>query len=247
MVNRNRYLVQERLHHLLWSAVDWVFPPACIGCGVSGISLCPDCAAKILRIREPRCPFCSTPLSSAGICPGCKGKTFPYLELRAFSVYSGLAREAIHQLKYKRNIGLAEEMARQMFPMIAVAGWQFDLVIPVPLAEAKKRLRGYNQTELLARPIALHFCRPLSTTAMSRLRETQSQVDLKVDERRKNVAGAFTADPEEIYRRKVLLIDDVSTTGATLRSAAQALKEAGAAEVYAATYTKSLWKAYSDK
>ena len=111
--------------------------------------------------------------------------------------------------------------------------------MPVPLSRRKFEQRGYNQAERLAIPLTKEFSKPLSTTALVRIKENDSQVNLDVNSRRENVRGVFEADPAVVKGKKILLVDDVLTTGATMESASQALKDANSGTIYAVTVGKS--------
>jgi len=124
--------------------------------------------------------------------------------------------------------------------MVAEYENQFDIVIPIPLGKNRLKERGYNQANLLARPIAQKLNRPLTSHALIRFRETGSQVGLNVMERKNNVRNAFQGEPSLVEGKKILLIDDVATTGATLSESANALKLAGAEFVIAITLARAV-------
>jgi ComF family protein len=135
------------------------------------------------------------------------------------------------RLKYRRDLPLADTLAEWAAPLLAAATWPSDLIVPVPLAADKTRIRGYNQAALLARPLADHLGLQCDAGALRRLRELRSQVGLSRAERDANVAQAFLAVGDRVAGRRVLVVDDTCTTGATLRACAQALHQAGAADV----------------
>jgi len=162
-----------------------------------------------------------------------------YAKFRAFAFYGGVIREAVHHLKYQNDIGIARILAGYLLKVIQAETWEFDLVIPVPLSRSKEEQRGYNQAERLARPVAEALKTPISTEGLKRIRENASQVDLDVKSRRENVRGVFEANPAIVKGKRILLIDDVFTTGATLESASQALKDANSGPIYAVTVGKS--------
>lgn len=126
-----------------------------------------------------------------------------------------------------------------MLEVLDNSGWIIDLVIPVPLGVARQKERGYNQASLLALPLALKRRYRFVPKALSRTRETRSQVDLNREERKQNVSGAFTARAEIVKGKSVLVVDDVTTSGATLDACADALLEAGAKEVYGLTLAQA--------
>lgn len=144
----------------------------------------------------------------------------------------------IHHFKYEKQPELAEPLARYLLAAFAHDEWRqssrIDLVVPVPMFAERQKERGYNQAELLAHAFCKRIRLRCVPVALKRIRFTQPQVGLNAQARQQNVEDAFLAHPN-VKGKVVLLIDDVSTTGATLRSCAQALLAAQAAEVYALT------------
>jgi ComF family protein len=149
--------------------------------------------------------------------------------------FEGPLQHALHRLKYKRDIILADSLAGLLCAGREWYSLPGDTVIPVPLSAQRLRERGYNQAGLLARGFAELAGLTFLPRGLERRRETRSQVGLSADERRSNVAGAFTAQARRIGGRSVLLIDDVCTTGATLMACAEALHSAGARQVWGLT------------
>jgi ComF family protein len=143
-------------------------------------------------------------------------------------------------LKYRRNLGLGEALANQMSTFVAGLGWPVDMIVPVPLGKKRLKERGYNQVAMVARPLSLQLGIEYRPAALVRARETRSQVGLSASERKQNVLDAFQADKNKVGGRTALVMDDVSTTGATLSSAAEALYASGAKEVYAITVARAL-------
>ncbi len=139
-------------------------------------------------------------------------------------------------------MGLGTLLAEPMSALLEHLQWQVDLITAVPLSRQRITERGYNQSYLLARPIALTHCIPFVPQAVKRTRNTPSQVGLNAPERRKNVTGAFSASPKFVKAKSVLLVDDVATTGATLTASTQALLAAGAKQVYALTLARAVFK-----
>jgi len=160
--------------------------------------------------------------------------------MRSWAVFEDPVREALHQLKYRRNVGLGEALATQMSMFVAQLGWPVDTIVPIPLGKKRLKERGYNQVAMVVKPLSLHLGIDYRPAALVRARETRSQVGLSATERKQNVVNAFQADKNKVDGRTVLLMDDVSTTGATLSSAAEALYASGAKEVYAVTLARAL-------
>jgi ComF family protein len=156
-------------------------------------------------------------------------------------LYSGPIRQAIHQLKYSRDITLGHILSRPMLGLLGQVGWQVDLIIPIPLSRQRARQRGYNQSTFLAAPLAIATEIPLRPAALSRVRETTAQVGLSGPQRRENVKNAFKAESSLVGGKRILIIDDVTTTGATMEACANALKSAGANTVFGLTLARSNW------
>ncbi|WP_374688646.1 ComF family protein [Promineifilum sp.] len=213
--------------------LDVAFPPVCAGCGRVGALLCAACEARLVPVTGPICHRCGRGLEGPGACPTCAAGPLPLRQMRAPLRYQEPASRLIHGLKYEGYFALAAPLARRL-----IAGWPAweqppDLILPIPLHPRRQRRRGYNQSELLARPLAQALGIPFSAAALRRTRHTPPQVGLGPAARADNVKGAFTADPAAVAGRHVLLIDDVLTTGATMSAAAEALLAAGAAGVSA--------------
>jgi ComF family protein len=160
--------------------------------------------------------------------------------MRSWAVFDGPIRQALHHLKYRRDLGLGDALARSMQFFVTGLHWDLDMVIPVPLSRQRLRERGYNQISLVAYPLAMQLGQKYSPKSLLRVKHTHSQVGLSREERIKNVSGAFAADRAIVAGRSILLMDDVSTTGSTIVAASEALKAAGADKVYALTLARAV-------
>ncbi|MDX1377224.1 MAG: ComF family protein [Anaerolineales bacterium] len=149
-------------------------------------------------------------------------------------------QNALHTLKYRRNVGIGESLALHMSEFVRSLDWKVDLLIPVPLGKKRLKARGYNQVELVAEPLAYEIGWQYVPNALWKSRETRSQVGLSISQRRENVLGAYQADSAVVKQKNVLLMDDVATTGSTIQSCVEALFNAGAQEVYALTIARAL-------
>jgi ComF family protein len=154
-------------------------------------------------------------------------------------VYQGVARELVHALKFRGVTAVAPALAALMAPAARDDRLGADLIVPVPLSGLRRRLRGYNQSEALASALGRELGLPVLPGALRRRRHGAPQArSASAEERRRNVAGAFQARGEELAGRRVLLVDDVTTTGATLGACAAALREGGAARVWALAFAR---------
>lgn len=167
--------------------------------------------------------------------------------MRCWAAYRGPLRSAIHALKYQNDIGLCEPLSQHLVQLFQGQGWPVDCIVPVPLNPHRRRQRGYNQSAFLAYVMALQTGLQFLPAGLKRTRNTRSQVGLTAEQRFQNLEGAFSARPEIVKDRSVLLLDDVMTTGATLRNAARALLEAGAAQVYALTLARALLEEHASE
>lgn len=160
--------------------------------------------------------------------------------MRSWAVFDSPVQNALHTIKYRRNIGLADAIAVDMAEFAQQLNWNVDMLIPIPLGKARLKERGYNQVALVAKPLAYELGISYAPHGVRKVRETRTQVGLTAAERRENVRAAYQADPSEVKRKSVLLMDDVATTGSTISACADALLSAGASEVYALTIARAL-------
>jgi ComF family protein len=232
--------LQHQLYKSLWESLDWLFPPNCGGCGVSGTRWCTDCKQKVHTIHEPICISCGLPQEDAGLCTQCGENPPAYKFLRSWTIFADPIQGALHRLKYRRDVGLGEALSSQVARFVAQLNWPIDTLIPIPLGKKRLKERGYNQVAMIAMPLSIQLGLKYLPGALSRARETRSQVGLSAVERQENVQSAFLADDRKVRGQTILLIDDVATTGATLSSAAEALYHAGAQDVHGITIARAL-------
>lgn len=230
------------LGQLLRTAERWILPGACLSChapaGPDDPLICAPCQARWRALPHPQCPRCGQPLSV--VASGCRiCATWPdeIGRVRSAVWFDDAARLATHHLKYGGWWRVAETMARPVARLEPCR--EASILVPVPLAPGRARTRGYNQAERLGRAVARLTGRPLHPELLARPRATRTQTALAPEARRANVAGAFRAAALP-PRTRVLLVDDVFTTGATLVEAAVTLLEAGAERVEAITFARAI-------
>lgn len=230
-----------------------VMPDDCRVCerpreDASRIPVCPECLGSFWRIQEPLCTICGRTLlpgthaeAQGPLCALCRRGVYGFDAARSFAAYNEpmmrtvtlLKHEAIHPLARWLGARLAE-LAHEALPTFAA-----EVVVPVPLHLEKQRQRGFNQAELLARAVARELRLPLETRAIERRKPRPPKLRLSRHERWEVARGAYAALPgARIDKRRVMLVDDVFTTGATLDSCARALRLAGAAHVAALTVAR---------
>jgi ComF family protein len=233
--------VFKDLYSYIWDALNILFPPRCAGCNIWGERFCTACIKKTKIIGSAICPKCGEPQLSNDIklCGKCLDKKLCYENLRSWAIYDGSIKKAIQNLKYKRDIGLGEILSRPLIEMVLNNRWQIDLITSVPLDVNRLKMRGYNQSVLLAKPVAWKTKLPFNKNAIKRVKVTRSQVGLTYNERKTNVSDAFLAESKVVSKKSILLIDDVVTTGATINSCASALQKAQATTIYGLTLARS--------
>jgi len=230
--------VLPQLSKLKGTALDLLFPRWCVGCGREGDFICPSCLQSLPRITPPFCPHCGLPQSglpqsSAKICTSCAGWEAEIDGIRSPFRFDGVIRQAIHELKYRNLRAIAGLFARLLNDYLIANPLPGEVLVPVPLHPKRLRERGYNQSHLLARELGKLNKLPLVDDCLIREYHSPPQArTANVDERRRNVANAFSCRHRRLKGKQVLLIDDVSTSGATLDGCARALKESGATSVW---------------
>ena len=230
-----------RLFNLTGQAYDFLFPRRCVGCGREGAFICPACRSRFVPIEPPFCSLCGVPLAKGTLCPSCADWKASIDCIRSAFRFEGPAREAVHQLKYQNLRAIAPDLASLMLPVVNSLEIKCDVFVPVPLHPGRLRERGYNQSALLARELGRLTGLPVDEACLVRARNTRSQARTgSVIERRENVEGAFACANQDLKGRRVILLDDVATSGATLNAGAAALKAAGALSVCGVTFGREV-------
>lgn len=213
-----------------------VEPQRMLGNGTAHI--CPACEKKLLRVRQPVCLKCGKPLGEdrtrIEYCMDCKNKTHSFVQGRAVFVYQGAITLGMYRLKYSNRRDYAPIFAGEAYE--TQKDWlrriQPEAIIPVPLHPTRRRSRGYNQAELIADALSKLSGIPLERRLVERRVNTLPQKELNVQKRKNNLKNAFQMSKNIVQLTKVLLVDDIYTTGSTVDAVAEVLMRAGIREVY---------------
>jgi ComF family protein len=217
--------------------IDALFPPRCGGCQADGAVWCEACQASLEYVCPPTCDRCGEP-HTIGLCTKCRAQPLQIESIHSVVIFQDKVRHALHRFKYERLAGLAEPLGDLLADGWRARNLTADWLVPVPLHAARQRERGYNQSELLARRLSQRVNVPYFASALTRTRVTAVQMTLDAAQRKANVAGAFAADAR-LRGARVIVIDDVCTTGATLDACAAALLAMGAASVTGLTVART--------
>jgi len=219
--------------------LNLLFPPRCVGCRQAGSWLCAECMSQISWVEFPVCACCGGRPLADGLCERCHTSPLQIEAIHSVAYFEGVLREAVHCLKYSGRTVLAEPLGDLMATYWMEHSVPVDLVVPVPLHAARLRERGYNQAALLAREMARRDGLALDERVLIRWRATAPQVELDAGQRKENVHAAFRCASDKLADKRILLVDDVCTTGATLEACALALYERGARSVQALTLARA--------
>lgn len=233
----------------------------------SRIPICEDCLASFAPIADPLCACCGrpqppapdqpaptaaspqptapAPQTRAPVCRLCRAQTFAFARARNWAAYNESLTAAIMLLKYEEVTRLGDFFAARLAELHArlhdrdSAAWRADVVVPVPLHADRRRERGYNQADMIARPLAKRLKLPFRPYLLARTKPRPARLVLSRTEHWESVRGAYTLrEGSRVDKLRILLVDDVMTTGATLDSCSRALLKAGAAEVVALTVAR---------
>lgn len=232
------------------SVLDFVFPSHCLLCNSSISSdeiqdntyprnlVCRTCWDSLNILPHPFCPICRSFLDQEmRRCPKCPQSSSLSLN-RSLGVFDPYYQTLIHHFKYNRKFSIGKNLGWRLGEILKKEEFTkgFDYIIPVPLHLSRKRERGYNQSKILAEEISRAVSVPVTKKVLIRKKKTKDQTHLSPEERERNVRGAFVVRANSVLQgKKVILVDDVMTTGATLKECARVIKEAGAREVVGVT------------
>ena len=235
------------------SILDFIFPPKCILCSQVDHSssypfLCSKCKSEFKPIREPFCTICGMPFLSVHtenhICSACLKEKPRFKILRSAGIYGGTLESAIKAFKYGKRRFLHKPLADFILEICSASlhDLEFDLIVPVPISKRKLRERGFNQAYLLASRIAFTLGKTVDWQNLVKAKETHPQVEMELRKRKLNVEDSFIIKEPQLYKgKKVLLIDDVCTSGSTLNECSRILKrQGGVKKIYCLTLARTL-------
>lgn len=225
--------------NMIRQGLSLLFPgrcPFCDGIIPMGAFQCGECGGKLPVVRQPFCCKCGQPLEDGRreYCADCTRKRHSYTRGRAVYVYEGAVKTSLYRFKYGGRREYAACYARQAAE--SYGAWIRELkpeaLVPVPLHPRRRRKRGYNQAELFARELGERLGLPVYSRLVRRRVDTRPQKELNDVQRKKNLKNAFTIPENIVQLKKVLLVDDIYTTGSTVDAVAEALRAAGVEQVY---------------
>ena len=226
-----------------WRSKLYLDGPVCSACGKELLAhirggMCPECEKTSVKLGTDICGKCGRVLANeAEFCDTCIRSERAFVRARSCYVYEGAPKKFVYRLKFGGRRYLAAFIAEAMVDRYLDCGFECDCVVAVPLSAKRKRKRGYNQAELIAEELSSRLKLPLIDDALVKTKENKSQAKLKRREREENVRGVYeVTSPETFKGRRVLVVDDVMTTGATLGEVSRVLYKAKARSVEALTY-----------
>ena len=223
------------------SFLDLLFPKRCVACDRHGAFICGECESGLPVIGMPRCHRCGNPGTNPCLCIAEADRVWPLDGIRSGFEFESPVREAILALKFANLRSVGGTLSGHLAEMLREDGLTFDVLAPVPLHKRRMRERGYNQSEILAAGLGKEMGVEVDGRCLRRVTYVGPQARASsADERRANVAQAFECRAGRVEGKRVAVIDDVTTTGATLRACAEALKRAGAGEVWGVTVAREL-------
>lgn len=219
--------------------LDFVYPPRCPGCDkllFGGEIICTECCTKIRRVSEPVCKRCGKPIENerAEYCRDCISRQHKFRQGKAVFIYEGRMKLSMYRFKYSNKREYARFYAEEAVRLYG--GWieqkEIDVIVPIPMYIGKKRRRGYNQAEVFARALGKKTGIAVETEIVKRVRDTTPQKELNDRERRKNLKNAFQLTSDIVKYKKIMLVDDIYTTGSTMDAVTEILLSAGVKNIY---------------
>jgi len=232
---------------LVKTIFNLIYPPLCEVCNtkltMEECYICNSCFRRIKINSPPFCGKCSRHIGyDKGLCDECIKKKSYLEKVWSFGIYDDVLKECLHLFKYKRKIYLVRIFKKYIFEFCDknIPTYNLDLIVPIPLHHTKLEERTFNQSEILAKIISLHY-KIKMINALIKVRATKPQNTLNKFERSQNVRGAFKAcGGKSICNKKILLVDDIFTTGSTINECARTLIEKGAKKIYGFTLARGV-------
>ena len=214
---------------------DFFWPRVCINCGLFGREICLECQDLLPKVNPVLCPLCKRPTSAWQLCKNCQRSFSPIKQFFTLGDFQNpLLKKAIFAFKFSHQRGVIETLAEYLASKLKEGRAEFDFIIPVPITKKDFFERGYNQSAVLARTLSRFTEKEVLEKVLLKVRETLPQRTLSRRERLRNVAGAFSLkDPQKFIAKRILVVDDVVTTGATLKEIASLFKKTGAKRIIA--------------
>ncbi len=223
------------LHTVVKEGLLRVYPDECLVCHLEGQWLCRECLESLVPIKSPTCPFCNRLTATGATCKRCSPNYYLNGNLARW-YYRDAVKSILRSYKYRAITAPTEELVKHLVTLVPLLPHTFDIITSVPSLPSKWRQRGFNQSELLAKEVA-RVTNALYKPLLTRQPANHAQVGLSRPERFANVANQFSCT-SQLNKEKILIIDDVITTGATINACAKALKESGSGLVWSITLAK---------
>ena len=214
-------------------ALEILYPLHCGGCGARGFVICPECIDSFRVVEEDStCPVCGRWTGKRTMCGECIDEKRGFQQGHYGFYFENRLRDALHAFKFERRKDVGKHLISLIRDKISTLSDIADVIIPIPVTEKRLKERGFNQAFIISEEISRITLRPVLHAALHKIRETADQFTLSKDERRKNIKGVFAVrNAKEVAGKKILLVDDLFTTGYTVREASRVLKREKAGEV----------------
>jgi competence protein ComFC len=229
--------LKQKLKTLGSNIFDLIFPISCVNCGQEGSFLCHKCLPKLERLPNQWCIVCHKPSPFGKTHGNCVSKNTVDGSVSSLSYKNSEVKRVIEIFKYKFIEELSESLADRVASEIKAQNlleyFSEFVIVPVPLHKRRLNYRGFNQSELLTNSLSKKLSLDTNKNLIHRIKNTKPQTKLSKEERKKNLADAFSINTQSSSAGKFLLVDDVVTTGSTINEMAKVLKKTGASEVWA--------------
>ena len=232
-------ILPQALQRPLWSIAAYLMPGSCLLCASNSATslLCPACTADLPQLPAALCPQCGEETTLGERCGACLKDPPAFARTIALFRYEFPVDRLIQALKYGHQLALATWLGHRLGDRLVAE--DYDLLLPLPLHPSRLRTRGFNQSLEIARVTSKTLAIPMNPAILTRIRATPPQAELPLKERGRNVRGAFEC-ARDLAGKRILIVDDVMTTGSTLREAARILKLHGAGQITVAVAARAL-------